>query len=177
MENQVNQSENELTETQENLNLELNDEVSNLQENQDTLNAETLEANEQGLENQEEIMVSEDNQDDISESENVKLEEVQSQESEEIEEKPKSRFKIFFENLNYKLSYTPALGFVGIMCVVCFLGFLFFLNERKLFAGNEQIVGSCLLFQIFFGVACALFLVLFISSIVLNLIRRKQGKR
>ncbi len=94
-------------------------------------------------------------------------------------ERPKSKFKIFFENLNYRLSYTPALGFVGVMSIVCFLGFLFFTTERNHYLNNDnlELANSCLVFQVFFCVTAIIFIILFISSIVLNIIRRNKGKR
>lgn len=117
---------------------------------------------------------------EISENEeNVSYETQETEQSESVQEtrKQKSTIQIFFENLYYKLSYTPALGFVCIMSIVSFLGLIFFINTRKLHEANLDVANSCLIMQFFFGAMLILFATLFIVSIALNIIRRKQGKR
>lgn len=92
-------------------------------------------------------------------------------------QKRRSHIAIFFDNLTYRLSYGPALGFVCVMSVVTFLGMLFFINMRKMNADNLDIANSSLVLIIFFAVFFVVFVLLMISSIILNIIRRKQGKR
>ena len=170
----------------ENKEINQQNETENVEEREVVLDVENVEVNEETnseFENQ-------SNEGEVFETKTYNIADAQTEsvsyETEQTEpvkeekaqpEKPKSTIQIFFENLYYKLSYSPALGFVGVMSVITFLGFIFFVNTRKLHEANLEIANSCLIMQFFFGAMFILFLTLFIVSIALNVIRRKQGKR
>ena len=114
---------------------------------------------------------------ELAQENSVKNYETSVEKTTEKPEKQKSKFRLFFEGLYYRLSYTPALGFVGVMAIVCYLGWTFFLNTGKLHMGNTDVENACLIMIFFFAFMCILFCLLFVSSIILNIIRRIKGKR
>ena len=93
-----------------------------------------------------------------------------------IEKKPPV-IQVFFSNLKYRLSYTPALIWNSIGSIVCLLGLLFFIAERQLYVADAAVVSSCTLLIIVFAVFLAMFVILLISSIILNIIRHREGKK
>ena len=92
-------------------------------------------------------------------------------------EKPKSIMKIYLEDLAERLSFIRSLFYTGIVCAVSILGFIFFKILKSGFTDNISMKNSCLILQVFFGVVAVVFVVLFISSIVLNIRRKKHDKR
>ena len=93
-----------------------------------------------------------------------------------IEKKPPV-IQVFFSNLKYRLSYTPALIWNSIGSIVCLLGLLFFIAERQLYVADAAVVSSCTLLIIVFAAFLAMFVILLISSIILNIIRHREGKK
>ena len=92
-------------------------------------------------------------------------------------EKKPSLVSVFFRNLKYRLSYTPALAYTGIFSLVCFLGFSFFVGQKSFFVNDPEVVSACTIMIAFFGLLFVLFIGLFGASIVLNIIRYRDGKR
>lgn len=88
-----------------------------------------------------------------------------------------SMVEVFFKNLKYRLSYTPALVYTGILSIISLFGLLFFISQKQVFDGNFEVVSACVIMIVVFGSLLVLFGVLFIFSIVLNIIRYRQGKR
>ena len=93
-----------------------------------------------------------------------------------IEKKPPV-IQVFFSNLKYRLSYTPALVWTSIGSIVCLLGLLFFIGEYQIFITDAEVASACRVMILIFAAFLALFVILLISSIILNVIRHRQGKK
>ena len=91
--------------------------------------------------------------------------------------KAPSIFERFFSNLKYMLSYTPALITTMIGTLISLLGMTFFMNQKTRFASDQEVVTACMMMIAIFAFFLAMFAILFISSIFLNIIRYRQGKR
>ena len=94
-----------------------------------------------------------------------------------VHEKKPSLIVTFFNNLKYRLSYTPALIFTFVVSLISLIGLLFFIGQREVFINDPEVVTACFLMIVVFSVFLALFAVLFIISVILNIIRYRQGKR
>lgn len=96
----------------------------------------------------------------------------------------KSPIKRFFSNLEYVLSYTPALIYTGLSTLFFLLGMLFFLSRRNTSLGVAEIVENhpevITSYSILMYAFVAFLIIagtLFVSSIILNVIRSKEGRK
>lgn len=110
---------------------------------------------------------------DVS-SKNV-LEETESNE-EVLTEKKTSAFSGLLEDIAERLRYVRSLFYTGIVLVISLFGCVFFSIIKSGFTDNVSMRNSCTMLQIFFGIVAAIFVVLFVSSIVLNVLRKKSDK-
>lgn len=94
-----------------------------------------------------------------------------------VPEKAPSIFVRFFSNLKYMLSYTPALITTFVGTLISLLGMTFFINQKARFASDQEVVTACMMMIAIFAFFLSIFAILFISSIFLNIIRYRQGKR
>ena len=125
---------------------------------------------------EESLEETENNEKALPEAGEVQTENVEQTEQPQVEqtEKPKSMFKAFIEDLADRLSLIRSLFYTGIVCAVSIFGFIFFNILRSGFTEDVSMANSCLVLQIFFGIVAVIFVALFITSIVLNIVRRKK---
>ena len=101
-----------------------------------------------------------------------------------IPQKEKSFFGNIKDNLKYVLSYTPALIYTGLTSLFCLLMMLFFISRRNASLGSAsimenhpEVITSYSILMYAFVVFLIIAGTLFVSSIILNTIRCKQGKK
>lgn len=101
-----------------------------------------------------------------------------------IPQKKKSFFGNIKDNLKYVLSYTPALIYTGLTSLFCLLMMLFFISRRNASLGSATIMENhpevITSYSILIYAFVAFLIIagtLFVSSIILNTIRCKQGKK
>lgn len=101
-----------------------------------------------------------------------------------VPQKEKSFFGNIKDNLKYVLSYTPALIYTGLTSLFCLLMMLFFISRRNASLGSAtimenhpEVITSYSILIYAFVVFLIIAGTLFVSSIILNTIRCKQGKK
>lgn len=78
---------------------------------------------------------------------------------------------VAFRNIKYKFSYQPVLIYSFILAIVSALGYSFFLKQYSLFASDPEVVKSCFIMIVFFMFFLIFFAIVFITSLVLNIMR------
>ena len=120
-----------------------------------------------------------DSDEELSEDEEI-AEDVDSNEqnvlNSEINYVPKSHFQVLIDSFIEKLSFIGGLLYTGAVTFISLLGFLFFGSLQKSFGENVSMANSCLILKLFFIIVFCIFVVLFITSIVFNIQRRKHDK-
>ena len=101
-----------------------------------------------------------------------------------VPQKEKSFFGNIKDNLKYVLSYTPALIYTGLTSLFCLLMMLFFISKRNesldsatIMENHPEVITSYSILIYAFVVFLIIAGTLFVSSIILNTIRCKQGKK
>lgn len=101
-----------------------------------------------------------------------------------IPQKKKSFFGNIKDNLKYVLSYTPALVYTGLTSLFCLIMMLFFISRRNaslnsatIMENHPEVITSYSILIYAFVVFLIIAGTLFVSSIILNTIRCKQGKK
>ena len=84
-------------------------------------------------------------------------------------------FKTIGKNLKEKLSNILALIYSSIGGVVCLLGLLFFTSQKNA-SSSEQVIDSCTIMQVFFGVFLGACVLVLLISIIMNIIRVKKDR-
>ena len=113
---------------------------------------------------------------DFPEDETTLLEETENVLTEETNVQ-KSGFKILMEGFIERLSIISGVFYTGIVMLISLLGIIVFGSLKQNYTEDISMANSCLLLEIFFVIVFIVFIVAFISSIVLNIKRRKSEKK
>ena len=91
--------------------------------------------------------------------------------------KQQSNFQLLLENLKERLSVFSTLVYTFFVNLISIFAFLLFDSIRRGTKDNISVTNSCLILEIFFMIIFIIFIAAFVSSIVLNIKRKKSDRR